>query len=228
MIKRQPGYTNARFKGQVKSMQNNCEPSTASSGWTRSALRILLLDSSHRSVCTDMFTTSQVIRPTASTIYGVLILFALSLWGSCATAQAMPFSILISIDASQTVSSGTGSYVEASTKGIASADSLKTKRQGAQTLSQWVMHHPNDVSADDIDALAGLLSDQDDAVRGWIAGALGRLGDKAKRAVPALQRALLERPCVHQALASAGAIRLSLSRIGVQPVNAPCTDPFGT
>jgi hypothetical protein len=83
-----------------------------------------------------------------------------------------------------------------------------------------VARHPDDVFAADIDALASLLSDPDDGVRGWIAGALGKLGHKAERAVPKLQRALQERPCEDQPLASAGAIRLALSRIGVQPTEA--------
>lgn len=158
----------------------------------------------------------------------LLVFVLLSLSGNAAASGARPSVTPMSSTADQAASPLTASFVKSSIEDIAVAESLRAKRDKVQALNQWVVRHPNDVSTDDIDALAGLLSDPDDGVRGWIAGALGILGDKALRAAPALQRALQERPCIHQPLASADAIRLALSRMGVQPVHAPCTDPFGT
>jgi len=120
------------------------------------------------------------------------------------------------------------SFVRTAIKGIIDAPSRKVKIQRAQDLNQWVVRHPGDISTADVDSLATLLSDEDDTVRLWIAGALGQLGDKARSAVPQLQRALLERPCANAPATSAAAIRLALLRIGSEPVNAQCTAPFGT
>lgn len=155
--------------------------------------------------------------------------FASSLCIGCMSTFAMPVQ-----DPSATstvgvqVQTGTGSYVRGGIKGITNAPSRKVKIKRAQELCQWIGRHPSEVSATDVDALTRLLTDEDDSIRIWIAGALGLLGEKAKSAVPQLQRALLERPCANTPATSASAIRLALSRIGVQPVNAPCTDPFGT
>ncbi|WP_425601530.1 hypothetical protein [Dyella humicola] len=72
------------------------------------------------------------------------------------------------------------------------------------------------------------MRDQDDAIRGWIAGALGQLGPRAKRAVPALVKALEDRPCENAPAVSASAIRLAIRRIGEPVPNIPCIDPFGS
>jgi len=167
-----------------------------------------------------MLTRSQVSRSVASAICGGLSLIAWGLLGGCATAKEMPPLVQASSDVNQAAPGTEDSYVKASVREITVAESLRAKRQRSQALSQWVARHPDDVFAADIDALASLLSDPDDGVRGWIAGALGKLGHKAERAVPKLQRALQERPCVDQPLASADAIRLALSRIGAQPTEA--------
>jgi len=127
----------------------------------------------------------------------------------------------------QKVQSDADSYVKTAIKGVTDAPSRKLKIERAQELSRWVARHSSDVSATDVDTLANLLSDEEDAVRLWIAGALGQLGDKAKSAAPQLQRAIQERPCANTPATSASAIRLALSRIGVKPVKAVCTDPFG-
>jgi len=154
---------------------------------------------------------------------------AISLCMGCASAVATSAKDpAASSTVHQEVQTDVDSHVKTSIMAISEAPSRKVKIERAQELSQWVSRHPNDVSATDIDLLANLLSDDEDSVRLWIAGALGQLGDKAKNAVPQLQKALQERPCENTPATSAGALRLALSRIGVKPINAVCTKPFGT
>jgi hypothetical protein len=121
------------------------------------------------------------------------------------------------------VQTGADSYVKSGIRGITNAPSRKVKIERAQELCRWIGRHQDEVSAMDIDALTKLLTDEDDSIRIWTAGALGLLGKKAKSAVPQLERALLERPCANTPATSASAIRLALSRIGAQPINASCT-----
>jgi hypothetical protein len=120
------------------------------------------------------------------------------------------------------------SYVAASVKKIKRENSKGLRVDYAQKLYQWVKDNkPSEISGADVDAMAELMSATDDGVRFWIASALGQLGGVARPAIPALQRALLERPCINGPMASASAIRLALVQIGAEPINAPCTDPFG-
>lgn len=176
---------------------------------------------------TDMFkVVGSVSRIALAHVAGRLAV-ALSLSIGCISAMpaqnaAPPSSV------HQELRTDTDSYVKISIREIADAQSRRAKIERAQELTRWVGRHPNDVSGTDVGALANLLSDPDDVVRGWIAAALGLLGHKAKSAVPQLRQALLERPCANQPATSASAIRLALSRIGAQPINAPCTNPFGT
>jgi len=158
----------------------------------------------------------------------VRLLLVLSPCLGCSLVAARPISTPTSAQPlSREAQAGSDSFVKTAVKQIAEAGSPKVRWDRAQKLSQWVAQHPKEVSSTDIEALAGLMSDPADGVRGWIAGALGNLGGKAKGAVPQLQRALQERPCEDQPMASASAIRLALSRIGVEPIKAVCTDPFG-
>jgi hypothetical protein len=122
---------------------------------------------------------------------------------------------------------GSNSIVKIAIRQITEAKSPMARWDRTKKLSQWVAQHPKEVSLTDVEALAGLMSDPDDGLRGWIAGALGQLGGKAKVAVPQLQWALQDRPCENRPANSASAIRLALSRIGAEPVKAVCTDPFG-
>jgi hypothetical protein len=87
---------------------------------------------------------------------------------------------------------------------------------------------PQYLSDNDIYAVATLLADPDDEVRGSIAGALGKLGPRARLAMPALTQALQQRPCENTPTASAAVIRLAIRRIGGVMPNMPCTDPFAS
>jgi len=157
----------------------------------------------------------------------ISFMIVLSLYLECSFVAATPAGPSMSVQSvSQEAQADSDSFVKIAVKQIAEAESPKFRWDRAQKLSQWVAQHPEEVSLTDIEALAGLVSDPADGVRGWIAGALGHLGGKAKGAVPQLQRALQERPCEDRPMASASAIRLALSRIGVEAIKAVCTNPF--
>jgi hypothetical protein len=84
----------------------------------------------------------------------------------------------------------------------------------------------------DVYALAGLLSDQDDGVRYWIASTLAKFGTKAKPAVPALLTALSDidtRMCdTPFDLSSDASIRSALLKItGKEPPLLNCADRKG-
>lgn len=124
---------------------------------------------------------------------------------------------------------GSDSHIQRVVGLIQSESSVEKRRQHVQDLALWIAGPmPRTVSDGDIDAMAALMRDPDDAIRGRIAGALGKLGARAQRAVPELVQALRERPCENQPLASADAIRLAIKRIGAEVPNVPCTDPFGS
>lgn len=121
------------------------------------------------------------------------------------------------------------SHVEHVVTQIRSEQSASLRIHEAEELAQWIAGPmPKSVSDSDIDALATLMGDSDDAIRFWAAGALGELGQRASRAMPMLLGALAERPCENVPMASAAAIRLAIQRIGGKPANMPCTDPFGS
>ena len=73
------------------------------------------------------------------------------------------------------------------------------------------------VTDGDLALLIGQLRDEDDAVRGSAAALIGSIGPAARAAVPALEHALAERPCEGTNLASAGAIRVALTKLGENP-----------
>jgi hypothetical protein len=72
--------------------------------------------------------------------------------------------------------------------------------------------------------LVSLLNTPDGSVRGWVAGALGYLGPRAKMAVPALLTVIRETDCPEAGtgVRSADAARLALKRIGVTPPLPDC------
>ena len=67
--------------------------------------------------------------------------------------------------------------------------------------------------------LTDLLDDPDDAVRMFVAAALGNL--KAKAAIPKLRALLPAADCLEGVLTSARSIRFALERMGVKPPPAP-------
>ena len=71
--------------------------------------------------------------------------------------------------------------------------------------------------------LVSLLDIPDESIRGWVAGAIGFLGPRARPAAPALLKLLPEADCLLGDVTSAGAIRLALKRIGVDPPPPTCS-----
>jgi hypothetical protein len=90
------------------------------------------------------------------------------------------------------------------------------RTSAAEHLSQLTKKiDPNEVDDKTLADLVSLLDTSDDSVRGWVAGALGYLGPRAKAAVPKLLNILPQVDCLNVSLSSAPAIRLALNRIGV-------------
>jgi|GEM_PF-5248290 len=98
------------------------------------------------------------------------------------------------------------------------------RTNAAERLSQLTKRvAPNEVDDKTLADLVSLLDINDDSVRGWVAGALGYLGPRAKLAVPALLKVTHETDCIQlREMTSAGAARLALKRIGVTPPTAHC------
>jgi hypothetical protein len=78
------------------------------------------------------------------------------------------------------------------------------------------------IDESDISALTELLGDSNELVRGRAAVALGLIGPRASRAVPALRSALDEVECVRADQNSRFVIAVALQRIGVAPNRPIC------
>ena len=97
----------------------------------------------------------------------------------------------------------------------------------AEHLSQLTKKiNPEKVDDKTLADLVSLLDTSDDSVRGWVAGALGNLGPRAKVAVPKLLKILPEVDCLNVSLSSAPAIRVALKRIGVKPPPPPTCETW--
>jgi hypothetical protein len=83
---------------------------------------------------------------------------------------------------------------------------------------------PKKVDDKTLKDLVSLLNTTDGSVRGWVAGALGDLGPRAKLAAPALLRVIRETDCpkVATGVTAADAARVALKRIGVTPPPRDC------
>lgn len=90
--------------------------------------------------------------------------------------------------------------------------------------------NPDKIGDAQIDDIVGLLGDADDSVRYWAALALGQIGPRANRAVPALERALRDRECegyptephIVRSITSADGIRTALEKIGAKVPASLC------
>ncbi len=80
---------------------------------------------------------------------------------------------------------------------------------------------PKDVDDGTVADLVSLLDSPNDAVRAWVAAALGHLGPRARTAAPALLKLLPAADCLWGEVTSAGSIRAALERIGVKPPPRP-------
>jgi hypothetical protein len=68
----------------------------------------------------------------------------------------------------------------------------------------------------DVALMSSLMRDEDDSLRFAVAGMIGNLGHAGRAAIPALERALADRPCEDKTMTSASAIRAALWKLGVK------------
>jgi hypothetical protein len=80
---------------------------------------------------------------------------------------------------------------------------------------------PENVDDKTLGRMVSLLDSPDDAVRAWVAVALGHLGPRAKLAIPKLLSILPKSDCLYESLSSAPAIRVAIARIGGSPPPPP-------
>lgn len=83
---------------------------------------------------------------------------------------------------------------------------------------------PKQVDDKTLTGLVCLLATPDDSVQGWVAGALGYLGPRARVAVPALLKVIRDTDCKSTELTPASAARVALERMGVKPPLRKCGD----
>ena len=99
------------------------------------------------------------------------------------------------------------------------------RTNAAEAISQLTRNiDPKKVDDKTLRDLVSLLNIPDGSVRGWVAGALGYLGPRAKMAVPALLRVIRETGCPEIATGPlpSDAARVALKRIGVTPPPDNC------
>jgi HEAT repeat protein len=110
------------------------------------------------------------------------------------------------------------SLIDGAIRALKEPGDRKRRVTQAETLSALVQRCPAAASgAGTVQELASLLGDPEDAVRFWVAGALGFIGPKAAAAIPALEKALDERKGAMGSLTSVEAIRVALERIRRSP-----------
>lgn len=102
--------------------------------------------------------------------------------------------------------------------GVKQGKSATIRTDAAQQLAELTEKvDPKTVDDTTIKELICLLDSTEDSVRLWIAASLGNLGPRAKAAAPKLLELLPEADRLRGSLTSAPAIRLALTRIGVNP-----------
>jgi hypothetical protein len=121
---------------------------------------------------------------------------------------------------SQNKPSGPGPSVAQQVTAIESDPNPQYRYKAMRELAEVLRKNSDNVVEGDVRALATLLRDSDDLVRGRAAVALGLIGSRAMSAVPDLRRALSEVECVRADNNSRFVIARALERIGV-PANRP-------
>jgi hypothetical protein len=98
---------------------------------------------------------------------------------------------------------------------IRNAKTLNSRADAAEHLAMLTHGiNPQRVDETTLAEMVSLLDTREDAVRAWVAAALGQLGPRAKVAVPSLLKLLPEVDCLRGSLTSAPFIRSALKRIG--------------
>lgn len=102
----------------------------------------------------------------------------------------------------------------------------QSRYEATSRLVTDLRNHSSFIVAEDVAALAELLRDSNDVVQDRAAVALGLIGPRAARSVPALRTALRtaldEVACVRADQNSSFAIAIALRRIGVAPHPPDC------
>jgi len=102
--------------------------------------------------------------------------------------------------------------------GVRNGGTATIRTEAAQHLAELTGKvDPKSVDDAAIRELICLLDSNEDSVRMWVAGSLGNLGPRAKGAVPKLLELLPGADRLRGSLTSAPAIRLALTKIGVNP-----------
>jgi hypothetical protein len=91
-----------------------------------------------------------------------------------------------------------------------------------QVRNQVFATDTNSIDDRTLHAVASLLESDNDAVRYWIADALGHFSARAKFVVPKLRAILDERECMIAETSSVGIIRDALERIGEPAPERKC------
>jgi hypothetical protein len=98
---------------------------------------------------------------------------------------------------------------------VRSAKGANAKVDAAQQVRNLVLAtEASSIDDATIHSIASLLKLNNEAIRYWIAEALGHFGARAKFAAPKLRAILSERECVVAETSSASMVRKTLQRIG--------------
>jgi hypothetical protein len=113
--------------------------------------------------------------------------------------------------------------IESTVSRVRKAKTEDMKSNAAQHLIDLTDNRDNsDVTNETINSVISLLDMPDDAVRVWVAAALGNFGPRAKAAVPKLLTILADIECKNLDFSSASTIPVALGRMGVTPPPRNC------
>jgi hypothetical protein len=106
---------------------------------------------------------------------------------------------------------------------VRSARGANKKVDAAQKIRNAVLAvDPNAIDDETVHAIASLLDYRNDAIRYWIAEALGHFRARAKFAAPKLRAILNERECIIAETSSISMIRDTLEKIGEPAPERKC------
>lgn len=134
----------------------------------------------------------------------------------CATCLALPMVFADGTDDAKVLKDLRETIAKVRTM----SGSSMARTNAAEHLSELTKNiDPKKVDDKTLRDLVSLLKTPDGSVRGWVAGALGYLGPRAKIAVPALLTVIRETDCpeIATGVRSSDAARVALKRIGVEP-----------